>query len=294
MTGSGPFAKDERCQDFVRNLVRLRGKYGWSQPQLAAECHFSSSVISNIEAFQRAPLVDHGRAIDEAFGLTGMFIAKARLIQSGAYPDAFKDFPEQEASAHDLCVYEHSLVPGLLQTEAYTRAVFDTLTNVMAEDVDRLVSARMARQEALFGEGGNPPRLWAMMEETVLDRQVGSAEVMRDQCEHILEVVKPARVSLVLLPPSAGGHIGLEGACTLVERHGTPRVVNLADFANGRVSEDPDIVQLVALRFRWLQQEAMPSGVSRDIVERKAERWQRLMSPDGARALSAAVTADSA
>lgn len=60
---------------------------------------------------------------------------------------------------------------------------------------------------------------------------------MRDQCAHILEALKLAHVSLVLLPCSAGGHIGLEGACTIVERNGSARIVNLTDLADGRVSD---------------------------------------------------------
>lgn len=65
-------------------------------------------------------------------------------------------------------------------TATNTRAIFDTLPNMTAGDVDRLVSARMSRQDTLFGEDRKTPRPWAVMEETALDRTVGSAEVMRE------------------------------------------------------------------------------------------------------------------
>lgn len=295
MAGSGPFAKDERCQDFVRNLVRVRGKYGWSQPQLAAECHFSAGVISNIESFQRAPLVDHGLAIDEAFGLTGMFAAKARAIQSGAYPDAFKDFPEQEATAHDLYIHEHSTFPGLIQTERYAHAVIAAWPNIKADEIDSRMTGRLARQEILYREDPEPPRVWMLMDEFALRRPVGDAGVMYEQCMRALEVSLLPHVSLAVVPQASRWHVGLLGACTIVERDGIPRVVNLEDLADGRVSEDLMIVRRTALRFRTLQHEALSGGDSREMIAAVAEElWKTSASPGGARARTAAATAGSA
>lgn len=293
MSGSGPFADDERCQDFVRNLVRMRTMCGWSQPQLADRCHFSKGVISNIESYQRAPRIEHGQGIDDAFGVTNVFESKARAIQNQSYPEAFASFPEQEATADDLYIYEHSFVPGLIQTEAYVRATFATLLNITAEEVEQKVAGRIARQEVLFREDGNRPRLWALVDEAALDRPAGSPEVMYEQCMRILEVSKLPYVSLAVVPYSAGGHIGLTGACTIVERAGIPRAVNLEDFVDGRVSEDPEIVRRAALRFRSLQQEALPSGASRELILRKAENWKQ-QTLNGARALTVLPTEGSA
>ena len=293
MAGSGPFAEDERCQDFVENLVRMRGLAGWSQPQLADKCHVSRAVISNIESFQRTPLVEHGAGIDRAFKLKNMFEVKARAIQNRSYPEAFASFPEQEATADDLYIWEHSLVPGLLQTERYAKALFETLLNIMPEEVDRLVSARLARQDVLFREDGHRPRLWALVDESALSRPVSSPEVMYEQCQRLLEVSRMPNVSLAVVPYSAGGHIGLDGACTIAERAGMPHIVNLADLADGRVSEDPVIVKRVALRFRSLQHEAMSNGASRDTITRMTETW-KAQARTGARALTAVPPAGSA
>lgn len=293
VTGSGPFADDDRCQDFVENLVNLRGKFGWSQPQLAAECHFSKAVISNIESFQRAPLVEHGLEIDKAFGLKNVFAAKARAVQGGSYPEAFASFPEQEGTADDLYIWEHSLVPGLLQVERYTQAIFETLLNITPDEVDRLVSGRLARQDVLFREDGSRPRLWALVDESALSRPVASPAVMHEQCTRLLEVSRMPNVSLAVVPYSSGGHIGLTGACTIVERDGYPRTVNLDDLADGRVTEDPVIVKRVALRFRSLQHEAMGNSASRDMISRMAAQWES-QAQTGERALTAVPTADNA
>lgn len=293
MAGSGPFADDEKCRDFVRTLVRMRTLAGWSQPQLADKCHFSKGVISNIESYQRAPRIEHGQGIDDAFEVPHLFETKARAIQNQSYAESFASFPEQEATADDVCVYEHSLVPGLIQTEAYVRAVFATLMNVPADEVEQRVTGRLARQEILFRSDGKRPRLWALVDEAALDRPVGSANVMHEQCLRILAVSQMPYVSLAVIPCSAGGHIGLTGACTILERDGAPRIVNLEDFVDGRVSEDPRIVRRAALRFRSLQHEALPSGASREMIMRKAEAW-KTRAQTGARALTALPTAGSA
>jgi transcriptional regulator with XRE-family HTH domain len=293
VAGSGPFADDERCQDFVADMKTQREALGWTQQQLADECNVSVSLIANIESYQRAPLIEHGEAIDKAFRLRQrMFTRAARAIQGQSFPEAFARFPDEEATADDLYIWEHSLVPGLVQIEPYTRAIFETLLNITPEEVNRKVSGRMSRQDVLFRKD-KPPRLWALVDESALRRPVASPEVMYDQCMHLLELSKLANVSLAVVPYSAGGHIGLEGACTIVERDGLPRIVNLADLGDGRVTEDPVIVRRVALRFRSLQHEAMSNGASRDAITRMAETWKE-SARTGARALAAVPPADSA
>src|SRR5258707_1288325 len=247
----GKYANNEKCQEFAANLKRMRDTLGWSQERLAAESH--CTAVAMIESFARSPLEDHGRAFDVAFGLKDVFAKAAREIQNDSYPEAFQSFPAHEATAHDLCTYEHSFIPGLFQTERYMRAVFETLPDISADERDRLVTGRVARQEILRRADPRPPRIWGLVDEAALRRPVGDAAVMYEQCLHALEVAQLPHVSLAVVPYTAGGHFGLLGACTIVERDGTPRVVNLEDLADGRATEDPIIVRRVALRFRALQ-----------------------------------------
>src|ERR1700722_6535645 len=211
----GPYAGNEKCQEFVENLKAMREGRGWSQSRLASESH--CTVVAMIESFARAPLEEHGAAFDEAFGLRDMFAAKARAVQGESFPEAFESFPAHEAAADDLYIYEHSVFTGLVQTERYMRAVFGTLPNITADEVERLVDARLARQKVLFGEGRRHPRLWALVGEGALHRPVAVAAVMREQCERALELSHMPNVSLAVVPYAAGGHIGLSGACTIVE-----------------------------------------------------------------------------
>jgi hypothetical protein len=289
---SGPFAGDEKCQEFAADLKRMMDLAGWGRDELAAQCQFSTSVINNIMGFQRAPTTEHGMAIDRAFGLKNMFRAKARAIRGESYPETFVDFPEHEATADDLFIWDHSVFPGVIQTPRYGRAVFATLPNITADEIERRVAGRLARQEAVLGENGkHRPRVWALMDEAALRRPVAAAEVMYEQCLRAVEVSRLPHVSLAVVPYAAGGHIGLSGACTIIERDGQLCMVFLDDLADGHVSEDPAIIRRVARTFRSLQHEALPGGASRDMIKRVAEeRWTET-APDGARALTALPTA---
>ena len=287
----GPYAGNEKCQEFVENLKAMREGRGWSQSRLAAESH--CTVVAMIESFARAPLEEHGAAFDEAFGLRDMFAAKARAIQGESFPEAFESFPAHEAAADDLYIYEHSVFPGLIQTPRYARAMFGTLPDLTSADVERLVDGRLARQKVLFDEGRKHPRLWALVDEAALRRPVAAAEVMHEQCMRALELSHMPNVSLAVVPYAAGGHIGVLGACTIVEIDGHARIVNLEDLADGRVSDDPVIVRRVALRFRSLQHEALSGGDSRVMIARVAEETWNGTATTGARALSAVPTAGS-
>ncbi len=78
---SGPFADDEKCQEFAANLDKMLNGFRWSRADLAKKGNYSTTVVSNILNFQRAPTVQQGEKFDEAFGLTDMFAAKAREIR---------------------------------------------------------------------------------------------------------------------------------------------------------------------------------------------------------------------
>lgn len=289
----GPYADDRKCQRFVANLKQLRALRGWSQEDLAGEAHVSVGTVAMTESFARPPRTSHGRGYDTAFKLTDFFERDAREVEEGAYSEPFRDFPEHEASADDLYVYDNALFPGLLHTEDYARASCATMPNITPDEIDRVIAGRQARQQILFGEGKEQPRIWVLVDEAALHRPVGAAHVMYKQCLHALDVARMSAVSLAVVPYAAGGHIGTSGACTIAERDGHRSMVNLEDLADGRVTDDPVIVQRVSLRFRWLQTQALPCATSQDFIARKAEELWKTAEPTGARARTAVPVEDS-
>src|SRR6185437_8293783 len=130
-------------------------------------------------------------------------------------PDWFQVYVGLEEAASLIRLYEVQFVPGLLQTADYARAVIALgQPGASAEEVERRVSLRIARQELLTKPGA--PRLWAVVDEAALRRPIGGMEVMRAQLERLIEVTREANITLQVVPFSAGGHAAEGGAFTIL------------------------------------------------------------------------------
>jgi hypothetical protein len=192
-----------------------------------------------------------------------------------------------------LHVFGHSLIPGLLQTEEYAREILNTRPGQPPAEVERLVAARMGRQAILTREDPKPPVLWALVDESVLERPVAPAPVMYRQCMHLVDVGQWPNVRLAVVPYRAGGHSGLLGAFVIAKQAGGQTVAHLEDVAGGRTTDDFMAVREATLTFESLQMECLPVGDSRDLIARKAEEAWKGRAPGGARALTVATTAES-
>jgi len=259
---------------FADELKAAREQRGWSQADLAGQIPYSLSTISMVEALHRVPTRDLAVHLDKVFATPGTFARLEARLRDLPFPASFRPFAAYEAEATALYVFEHSLVPGLLQTPEYARAVLATRPNTAEDEIDNLVAARLARQDVLTRDEPPAPLLWALIDEGVLHRPVAPAEVMHDQLARLVEVSRRPNVTVQVLPYSAGGHTGLLGAFTIADLGGNPGTVNVEDITDGRVFEDPSMVSRVTLRYKSLQSEALPKGASRELIARVTEeRW---------------------
>lgn len=164
-------------------------------------------------------------------------------------PDWFRQFVSLEADALDLWTYQNECVPGLLQTEGYVHALFQTTRPKLGDDeIDRQVHVRRERQDRLHGY--HPPRLHFFINEAVIRRQVGSAQVMREQLEHLIESSKLEYVELRILPFSAGSHPAMAGPFTMMQfpDEGAPAFVYVEHDRGATYQEDPgDIDRFTAI-----------------------------------------------
>lgn len=129
--------------------------------------------------------------------------------------DAYRDYIEMEDICDSIRTFQAQLVPGLLQTAEYGRAV--TVASRAwhsAEEVDQFVQVRLARQERLAGE--RKLELWAILAEGVLRQQVGGPTVMRDQLEHLADMAEQPNITVQVLPFSRGAHSGMFGPYLLM------------------------------------------------------------------------------
>jgi hypothetical protein len=135
---------------------------------------------------------------------------------SGAIPEWFQFHVGLEAAASAMQEYNAELVTGLLQTEPYVRAVMAVaMRSDTGDEMVRQVAVRTERQKRLTAP--DPSALWVVLGEVVLHRQVGGAEVMREQLAHIAEVVGRGTVTVQVLPYTAGAHPAILGSFTLMQ-----------------------------------------------------------------------------
>jgi hypothetical protein len=130
-------------------------------------------------------------------------------------PHWFRAYVDLESAATLIRTYEGQLVPGLLQTEDYLRAMIGgARPDTSPEEIQRRVALRLTRQTLL--ERADAPRLWAVVDEAALRRPVGGAEVMRAQLERLIEAAKLPNVTLQILPLAVGAHPAMVGAFSIL------------------------------------------------------------------------------
>ncbi|MFI5812635.1 helix-turn-helix transcriptional regulator [Streptomyces sp. NPDC051643] len=149
-----------------------------------------------------------------------------------------------ESGAVSLANYQPMLVPGLLQTEDYARAVITQMRmELTPPQVESLVKVRLERQSSRLG-GEHPAKLWAILDEAVLRRTVGSADVMRAQLQRLIEASEQPNVTVQLLPFSLGAHPGLYGPFVILTFPApTPPLVWLENPKNSVYLEADDDVE---------------------------------------------------
>lgn len=259
---------------FVDEMKAARKQRGWSQAELADHAGYSESAIANVEAYQRPPNATIAKAIDKAFGAPGTYERLERRLRNLPFPASFRSFTPYEAQAAALSTYQHSFIPGLLQTEDYARAVLSTRPNTADDEVEDLVAGRLERQSVLTRDDPPAPLVYALVDEGALNRPVAPPAVMRDQLMHLVETSRQPNVTVQVVPYEAGGHTGLLGAFDVAEMTSRETIVFTEDIADGHVSEDPEMVSLVTVRFASLRGDALPKVASRTLIESVAGKWK--------------------
>jgi transcriptional regulator with XRE-family HTH domain len=252
-----------RRRRLAAELRRLREASGRTHEDVAAELDWHRSKIGRIEGaqFVRLSLTDL-RALLDLYGVTDndqrqSLITLGREARERGWWHSYSDvLPNShsvliglEAETSSIRAYQAQLVPGLLQTEGYMRAILRAglMTASQRDEIDRFVEVRKARQELLVQEP--PVALWAVLDEAVLRRLVGGADVMRDQIERLIEASELPNVNVQVLPDDAGEHPGLEGSFMILSfTESDPDAVYLDAATGGLYIEKPEDIS----RYSWV------------------------------------------
>jgi Domain of unknown function (DUF5753)/Helix-turn-helix domain len=207
----------------ARQLQALREKAGMSFEQAAEAIYSSEWTIRRMERAEGGlkPLTVKSLLI--AYGITDIreidaFVSLAREASKPGWwhsyddvlPAWFRTAIGLEESASLIRAYEPQVVPGLLQTEGYIRAITAASFPAATPDfTERTVALRLARQQLLAR--ADPPAYWVVMDETAVRRPIGGSQVMRDQLQHVIQAAQQPHVTVQIIPFAAGWHPALYG-----------------------------------------------------------------------------------
>jgi transcriptional regulator with XRE-family HTH domain len=244
-----------------------------SQDALAAKLGFDRTVITKAETGERPPTPDVLSTWCETCGLDlDMFTGLAELARSadGPIPTWFENWLDAEGDAHTIRIWQPLIIPGLLQTGEYARALFVAA----GADEDRatdLVNARLERQTIL--DRSQPPHVIAVLDESVLRRLIGSAQVMADQLAHLAGLAGRPNVSIEIVPASTGANAGLSGGFQLASCDGAPDVLNM-NGVEDVTAESRSLVRQATVVFDLVRGDALPRTASRTLISEAAEEWK--------------------
>ncbi|MBE1488799.1 DNA-binding XRE family transcriptional regulator [Plantactinospora soyae] len=242
-----------------------------TQEQLAEKINVSTSLIAKFETSRLIPKSDTARHLDTVFDSGDMFQESAAEARASSRDSVwFTPWLEYEQHATMVRSFQPTLVPGLLQTEEYARAILrDAGTRV--PDLDETVASRIARAGVLHRDE-QPCRLFAVVDESVLRRPVGGPKIMSEQLHAIVQACALPNVSVTVVPASAGAYPGLNGPLAVATVDGR-NVAFLDDPLDGRVVEDPDRVTALDEVWESVREYALPGRPSLELIMEAAESW---------------------
>ncbi|MER6123154.1 helix-turn-helix transcriptional regulator [Streptomyces sp. NPDC001795] len=255
-------------------LRRRREDAGLTQGGLGELVYCSGPYIGQIEIAIRRPQLDLSERIDAVLKADGFFrrLCEA-ILKASKYADYFAAAAELERRAKTICHFATMVVPGLLQTEAYTRALIRSARPLVDQElIEQHVAARQERARALLKDPVDP-ELWFVIHEAALRVPVGGDKVMRGQLEHIADVSRSHQAIVQVMPFSGGLNPLLYGSMTLMSFAEEPPVVYTESAYSGQLIEDPAVVTNNARSYDLARAAAMSPEATLAFIGRLAEDY---------------------
>ncbi|GFH33991.1 helix-turn-helix domain-containing protein [Streptomyces pacificus] len=237
-------------------LKAQREAAGLTQQELADAAIMTRSHIAHIEAGRRIPSKEDARRLDRALG-TGDVLSSFLPQEGGTIADYFESARQLEQQATMIREFALTFVPGILQTERYARAVLGTTFPPRSdEERDRHVVTRLNRAQILTDPV--TPVVWALLDETVLRRPVGGAEVMAEQIMHMVRLGESGRVRVHVLPLGADIHPINQGMVSLMWFDDQPPTAYTEGLSIGKLHDSPAVVARLQAIYDLALSDALP------------------------------------
>ncbi|WP_156721982.1 helix-turn-helix domain-containing protein [Streptomyces apocyni] len=279
-------------RQLAARLKELRDVAGLTLTEVAERIEVNQGSLSRIETGARGTSPVLVRALLDCYGVEGsaeradvLDLVRADKEQQKPWwrkystvltATRYDGYLALEAGAVSLANYQPMLVPGLLQTEDYARAVISQMRmELTPPQVEDLVKVRMERQRSRL-DSEKPAKVWAIIDEAVLRRTVGSSDVMCEQLRQLMEVSEKPNVTVQLLPFVLGAHPGLYGPFVILTfSEPTPNLVWLENPKNSVYLEAADDVGNYTEIFDQLRARALGPSETRTRIARISEELEK-------------------
>ncbi|MFG1672667.1 helix-turn-helix transcriptional regulator [Micromonospora sp. NPDC049282] len=263
----------EPTAELIRAQIRrLRNAAGLNQEEFGRLVHYSASMVSAVETGGRPYDRLFLARADEVLNSGGLLIALLKMAERDGLPSWLRPWLDAERSARQLRCFHPTLIPALLQTENYARAVIRCDGLLTDTEVERRVTARMDRQDVLRQE--NPPQLVVVFDEGVLHRRDESFRgLLSQQIEHLVACAERPHVSVHVLPLHVGLHIGMSGPFTLARGEEGGWVASMeCQLTTSVIDGDADVATLLS-RWEMIRSEALSRRQSLELLKEVVTSW---------------------
>ncbi|YCK42329.1 helix-turn-helix domain-containing protein [Actinomadura sp. ATCC 39365] len=255
---------------FAQDLADRRKAARMTQSALALRILCHESLVSHVEKGRRIPTLEFAREVDKAFGTDGHFTGlHERISQSPALGWFARWVEEIEPQAVILQSWDPLLIPGILQTAGYARAIFSAATP--PDRVEERVQARIRRMRIF--DSSCPPAFLALIDEGVLHRPIGGREVLAEQLRYLLDLICHPRITIQLVPVTAGCVAGTMSAFALARLRDGAEVVSADSVLSGHVTGDHEAVMRLKQRYDTIRADAEPKNVTPRAIEDAIKKW---------------------
>ncbi|MFI6287452.1 Scr1 family TA system antitoxin-like transcriptional regulator [Streptomyces sp. NPDC051018] len=272
-TTAGDWEREPTPSDSLRTfgavVQALREHAGLSRAEFGLRVRFSKHTVESVELGRRMPDEAFVERAEQALGNTGALRRAARHLTRGEPGLAawFRRWAKLEKVAVSLSTYECRLVPGLLQSEGYARAAFDSRVPPLSDDqMEAQVTARLKRQQ-LIRERPNTSFSF-VVDEHIVQRRLGGVEVTRQLLDHMLAFTSLRNVSFQIMPTACHSHAGLDGPLALLETPDGRHLAYSEGQESGRLIADPKEAAVLHRRYATLRSQALNPLESVGLLER--------------------------
>ncbi|MFD9722772.1 helix-turn-helix domain-containing protein [Streptomyces sp. NPDC059072] len=252
---------------FGQQLKLLRTRAGLERPEFGKLVGYAAQSVPSFEQGRRIPPPRFIDKADEVLDAGGMLKALKEEVARAQYPAFFRDAARLEAEAIELFVYAMQAVPGLLQTEEYTRALLGMRRPLLDEDtIEQRVASRAARQE-IFSRWP-APLMSFVIDEAVLRRPFGGKTVLRGVLEQMLLISQKRNVEIQAMPVDREDSAGVDGPFTLITTKAGDQVAYLEVQGRSILLTDRIEVRSVSARYGIIRSQALTPQETTELIEK--------------------------